>query len=709
MTWHCVKHIRALETKRRISDRSVTRLHHIALVVLLAAFAPAPLHAQSNTDSLRQVWEDPSRVDSVRYSACFDLIMGLIYSYPDSARIYALDLEKFTSQRKMDSSQGSAINLIASSYWVQGEYAKALAGFDTAVAFCRRIGDQAGVAAALSNSGNVFYYQGRYAEALAFQEQALVVLRAHRLTAQEPGILNNIAALYRSQGKNSEAAEYFVQAMRLFDSLGRWDERTVAEENLAGIYKDQKDYDKAEAIYTRALQRATERKDVYRMASLWQNMAALSMARGDTAMAERLYYRALPVIEKQGAKKELTMAYNNLGLILRSRGSLDSAAVLANKALSISEAIDDDMGKALALYSLGDVALMRGDATAAIAFGERSLALSMATGDKEQKLMDHELLHQAYARIGRTKEAYQHATDLLTLRDSANTDAEQRTLLRLEYRYDYDKQALADSLSFAAATAIQHEEVQKQKLMRNGFMGGFALVAVFAGVFFFQRNRIKKEKDRSEELLLNILPEEVAEELKNTGGAAAKHFENATILFTDFKGFTQASEKLSPQELVEELNTCFMAFDHIITARGIEKIKTIGDAYMCAGGLPDPMTSSPADVVHAALEMQTFMVARKKERDAQGLPAFEMRVGIHTGPVVAGIVGVKKFQYDIWGDTVNTASRMESSGEVGQVNISEATYALVKGEPGLSFTPRGKVQAKGKGEMEMYFVGRAEP
>ncbi|MBK7945654.1 MAG: adenylate/guanylate cyclase domain-containing protein [Flavobacteriales bacterium] len=146
--------------------------------------------------------------------------------------------------------------------------------------------------------------------------------------------------------------------------------------------------------------------------------------------------------------------------------------------------------------------------------------------------------------------------------------------------------------------------------------------------------------------------EEVAEELKVKGEAEASTSDKATILFTDFKGFTQMSELLSPQALVEELNTCFKAFDNIITSRGIEKIKTIGDAYMAAGGLPDPEQGSPADVLSAALEMQEFMQRHKAEREAQGKPYFEMRVGIHTGPVVAGIVGVKKFQYDIWGDTV---------------------------------------------------------
>ena len=244
-----------------------------------------------------------------------------------------------------------------------------------------------------------------------------------------------------------------------------------------------------------------------------------------------------------------------------------------------------------------------------------------------------------------------------------------------------------------------------------------------------QRTReLSTEKRRSDALLLNILPGEVADELKAKGTAEAKLFDQVTVLFTDFKGFTELSERMSPKDLVHDLHECFSAFDRICVKHGLEKIKTIGDAYMAAGGLPRPNATHAYDVLNAALEIRDFIAQGKKHKQEKGLPWFEIRIGVHSGPVVAGIVGVNKFQYDIWGDTVNTASRMESSGEVGKVNISEATYRLVKdtvvssrlsehslttenqqptAQKAFTFSPRGKVLAKGKGEMEMYFVQRA--
>lgn len=245
--------------------------------------------------------------------------------------------------------------------------------------------------------------------------------------------------------------------------------------------------------------------------------------------------------------------------------------------------------------------------------------------------------------------------------------------------------------------------------------GHAILLYVFVNLFETSRDRAHKqleltnaalaiEQQKTESLLLNILPAEVAEELKATGHAEAHEFDQVTILFSDFKNFTSISEDMSPKELVEELNACFMAFDAIVGEHNVEKIKTIGDAYMAAAGLQKQGWRSAADVVLAGLRMQVFMQTRNAQRMAIHLPAFEMRIGIHTGTVVAGIVGVKKFQYDIWGDAVNTAARMEQNGAVGQVNVSNATYELLANDDRFAFTARDKIEVKGKGDVRMHFA-----
>ncbi len=216
------------------------------------------------------------------------------------------------------------------------------------------------------------------------------------------------------------------------------------------------------------------------------------------------------------------------------------------------------------------------------------------------------------------------------------------------------------------------------------------------------------EKKKSDKLLLNILPEETAEELKKYGHSKPKFFENVTVMFIDFAHFTQISEKLSPVELVEEIDFCFQAFDGIVQNNGLEKIKTIGDAYLCVGGLPTSSTDHAERCVKTAFEIQAFLMDYKSVRVAEDKPFFEARIGIHTGPLVAGIVGSSKFAYDIWGDTVNTASRMESCGEVQKVNVSHNTFLFIPKITNYEFESRGKVAAKGKGDMEMYFVTEKE-
>ncbi|MBL9117284.1 MAG: GAF domain-containing protein [Verrucomicrobiaceae bacterium] len=223
-----------------------------------------------------------------------------------------------------------------------------------------------------------------------------------------------------------------------------------------------------------------------------------------------------------------------------------------------------------------------------------------------------------------------------------------------------------------------------------------------------QRNQqLAREKERSEELLLNMLPRQTALELQRTGQAVPRSFEKAIVVFADIVGFTDISEKMSPGELVSELDQVFRAFDHIIQRYGLEKLKTIGDCYMFAGGLPVPNEQAATAAVHACLEFQEFLIRRRDELERQGKPYFLFRYGVNCGPVVAGVVGSKKFVYDVWGSTVNIAARLESAAEVGRVNISEATYELVKEE--FHCVPRGEITVKHGRKIQMYYVEPTQP
>jgi class 3 adenylate cyclase len=365
--------------------------------------------------------------------------------------------------------------------------------------------------------------------------------------------------------------------------------------------------------------------------------------------------------------------------------------------------------------AIGDECIKLGNEAAAETAWQEAVAFARKGSSPEYELPALNSLKELYIRQGRPHEALAVTQEWIALRDSlARMDATKDLL-----RYEFRAEQRADSLLNVQRQEAAEYQLQRERTNRNLLLAAAAVAVVFGTISYRQRRRTQKALQRSDELLLNILPEEVADELKASGHADAKHFDNITVLFTDFKGFTAMSEVVTPRQLVHDLHECFSAFDRICEKHGIEKIKTIGDAYMAAGGLPTPNTTHAVDVIHAALEMRDFIAEGKARKVAAGLPYFEIRIGIHSGPVVAGIVGVKKFQYDIWGDTVN---------------ISEATYALVKdakkvnGEwsmangdgggtahspvtdshsPAYTFTPRGKVQAKGKGEMEMYFVHRS--
>ena len=273
-----------------------------------------------------------------------------------------------------------------------------------------------------------------------------------------------------------------------------------------------------------------------------------------------------------------------------------------------------------------------------------------------------------------------------------------------------------DSIAYAQDRMEQETELEQNRNLRNILLLVLASALIIAFLFYSryqehkkqkvileEKNRIiDEERLRSDDLLRNILPVAIAQELKLNGKAKAQRYERASVLFIDFKDFSAISEKLSPEQLVHELDTYFKAFDFIISQYKLEKIKTIGDAYMCASGLSDRI-SSAVNIVKTALEIQQYLYEMKAEKMHNGEPIFEARIGIHTGPVVAGVVGVNKFAYDIWGDTVNIAARMQEACEPGQINISADTYREIQYNFRCHY--RGRVHAKNKGEIDMYYVG----
>ena len=550
-----------------------------------------------------------------------------------------------------------------------------------------------------------------YRKTLPQAKEALLLYRQAKDTCKIADVSNVVASCYDASGVLDSALQILLAVRR--NNLDKCDPELKYRIalNLSSVYLSTGDLTKVSELCRTTLSGA-EGVTSKKLEDLKYNYAIALANLGQMDMAGSMFNELRFEAEERNDSEDVVDALINLGVIQGLMERVDSAETCFTEALKICRSTSCS-SELYILKNLAGVANDKGNFLRKLELCDLAISLAIETGDFQQEVSLERYRADANFELGKYDEAWRLMKNHLVLRDSLLNQEKIKSLAEVQEKYESEKKVrqIKELEVQNLDSELRNEKITKS---RNWYLsGGILLLIMAVGLFsrlhFVRRSRriIQKEKDRSEGLLLNILPAEIAEELKEKGKADARDFDMVSILFTDFKGFTAASEKLSAQDLVSEINVCFEAFDGIVGKYNIEKIKTIGDAYMCAGGLPVPDENAAQNTVKAGLEMQAFMIARKSERDAAGQPAFEMRVGIHTGPVVAGIVGVKKFQYDIWGDTVNTASRMESSGKVGQVNISAATYELVRGNSEFSFTSRGKVEAKGKGEMEMYFVSRS--
>lgn len=385
-------------------------------------------------------------------------------------------------------------------------------------------------------------------------------------------------------------------------------------------------------------------------------------------------------------------ALGNIGMIQAESGNDRLAEDNMNKAIHVLEKAKNYYPIAVYLTFIADIYTKKGNTSKALEYLHKSLEIA-ETHDLKPQIRDaHLKLSELYDLRQDRENALFHYKAHILQRDSINNLEEIQKLADLRTDFEVSqKQIEVDLLD---------EKNRTQRVIGLSLLTILFLITIGLLILFQFFKAVRKAKNRSDELLLNILPAETADELKAYGRVKAKKLDSVTVLFTDFKGFTKYADKLSPEELVEKIDYYFSHFDQIMERYGLEKIKTIGDAYMCAGGLPSPIEGHASKVILAAFDIRDFIEAEGKRESVKD--PFEIRIGINTGPVIAGVVGIKKFAYDIWGDTVNIASRMESNSEPGMVNISQNTYEFVKDKFDCEY--RGKLNVKGKGMMKMYFV-----
>ncbi len=534
--------------------------------------------------------------------------------------------------------------------------------------------------------------------------------------AEQDSLLQATAYLHRGEvfqrrSDLNKALADFYEAQLLFEAMR--DEQGMAEayNNIGSIHHYDKNHQRAEEYYTLSLGIRERLGPDTKKALLYNNFGALLEDMGQPEPALAWFRKALPIRIAQQDSTWLAVTWANMGKCFDELGMHDSALFHLHNSIAVPAAAGNRYLMGTVSVRIGFANLNAGRPHEALPWCRKGLDVAVSQELPLLVMESCECLHRVYMDLGRTGDALAMLQRYTTMRDSLFGSERAKELTRMELTHHFDRRQLADSLARMEERALAERIYVRERDQKRLFLFWSIAVLVVSGGLWSRlrymrrsRNEIARERERSERLLLNILPKAIAEELKDKGVAEAKEVPGVSILFTDIENFTELVECMDARQLVATLDTCFKAFDRIAKEHGLEKIKTIGDAYMCAGGLPLPSEGSALATVRAALAMQRFMHRSMGERKAQGLPTFRMRAGIHTGPVVAGIVGDTKFQYDVWGDTVNIAARMESSGTSGLVNISTSTQRLVQDTPGLRFAPRGMISVKGMGSLEMYFV-----
>ena len=560
---------------------------------------------------------------------------------------------------------------------------------------------------------DIAYYETDIDEVIIYSNELIASSKEMDSVFREFDGYLRLGQAYSQKGELPKAIEELLKGAKITNDHNLEKEQARVKIALADVYSEMGDNKLAVKNYRDGIQYFQKVKDSTNLAISQYNLGDQYYKEEKLDSALTNYKSAANLFKIKGYENYQAYVLGSEGLVYAQLDDEVLAEESLNEAIEILEKYEDYDPISEFLLGISDIYISRNKNNQALKYAKRSLALAEKFGYKQQISETSEKIASIYKSFNNYKKALEAYEKHIIYRDSVNNINAVRDMEQERSKFQIEKKEQEKKLEIAEKQRELDlsEEQKKTQIILNIGIGIVLLLIVVLTYFLYKRNKfvvetskvIEQEKERSEGLLRNILPDETAKELKENGSVAAKRFDNVSVLFTDFKGFTTFSEKLSPEELVKTIDYYFSKFDEIMEKHGIEKIKTVGDAYMCASGLPFPVENHAFKLVKAAFDIVDFV---NEAMSLNTQASFDIRVGINSGSVVAGVVGTKKFAYDIWGDTVNTASRMESSGEIGKVNISESTYKILKNNRAFEFEERGSIEAKGKGKIKMYFIKR---
>ena len=495
------------------------------------------------------------------------------------------------------------------------------------------------------------------------------------------------------EGEYGEATKFLLEGLRIAEEYGHTLVEGLCHNGLAIMDYYRQQFEKAGYHWNKAVQKLDEAGfiDQYPgvLSNLGSNYHLLNML--DSAIF--FHQRALELAEKSGQSAVIADALNNIGNVYYEQGNYGNSRKSFEQALDIQTQLGNQVERVRTMNNIGATYEIEGQTEQALNNYREALILALETGNYRVIAFTFENLSNIYAEMGQFREAYESRVNYVNYHDSAFAEEQEMIISNLRAQYEAEKREQEIAL-LTRDRALSLARNTRQQIL----LIGSALLLTLMGILIWS---ISRGRRKLRELLLNILPVNIVDELNKTGITKARRHNDVSVLFADFINFTEISEPIPPEQLVRLLNQYFSAFDDIVERFKIEKIKTIGDNYMCAAGLTQaPDNGQPlVTLINAAREMIKYTRTQSSNAD---IPDFQLRTGIHTGPVVAGVVGKKKFAYDIWGYTVNTAARMEQNGTPDEITISEKTYDQIKNI--FNCIPRGPVKIKGKGMMHVYGI-----